>query len=349
MSLAAALCVGSPVFDASKAFAGEPEMGTAQSCAVDGGKHSICGVSKPEDMVPLTGSEWVIVSGYSPDSLYRVSSRRRTVTNLAERTRIRWNRQDYADCPGPLKPGGLTAHGIAIVEGRSPRLLVINHGGREAIEVYGMRKRDAALTWIGCVPIPSDMMANSIVPLPSGGFAVTNLGNPKANVLDDIIAGRPTGDVRLWSLREGWKILPNSQGSGPNGLALSRDGRSIYVVMSGSRDIVRMRLDGGAAASRSAPMQILPDNLRWTPGGTLVTTGMRFDPEANLRCFKTPNCRPPFDIYEVDPGSLSVSSLAGRFSPRPMTLPTTALRVGNELWISSIGGDRIAIFGLGGG
>ena len=55
---------------------------------------------------------------------------------------------------------------------------------------------------------------------------------------------------------------------------------------------------------------------------------------------------PPFDVYEISPETLTVKSWSGRFETRTMPLTTTALRVGNELWVSSIGGESIAVFPL---
>ena len=318
----------------------------AGQCPAHANDRSICGISHPEDMAPLARSEWIIVSGYAPDALYRVSTRTRQARNLVPGIRARWDRKTYADCPGPLAPGGLTAHGIAVTDGPAPALFVINHGSREAIEVYRLDRQDASLSWTGCVPIPADMMANSLAMLKSGTLVVTSLGTPKSNVLSDIIAGRPTGDVRLWSKGKGWRTLPHSQGSGPNGLALAPDERSIYVAMSGSRDIVRMALDGKTKPVRSAQIDILPDNLRWTADGALITTGMRYDPDVNARCFQGKPCQPQFDIYEIAAKTLAVKSLSGRFAPRPMPLTTTALRVRDELWVSSISGTSIAVFPL---
>nr|WP_140404461.1 hypothetical protein [Sphingomonas sp. CDS-1] len=319
----------------------------AGTCPADANDRSICGISNPEDMAPLARSEWIIVSGYAPDALYRVSTRTRQAVNLVPGVRVRWDRKTYADCPGPLAPGALTAHGIALTNNAAPSLFVINHGSREAIEVYRLRRQDASLTWVGCVPVPADMMANALAQLKSGTLVVTSLGKAKTNFLPDIIAGRPTGgDVRLWSRDKGWRTLPYSQGSGPNGLALAPDERSVYVAMSGSREIVRLALDGKAKPVRSAQIDILPDNLRWTAQGTLITTGMRYDPEVNARCFQGQSCQPRFDVYEITPKTLAAKSLSGRFETRPMPLTTTALRVGGELWVSSVSGKNIAVFPL---
>ena len=344
LALAAMMISAAPL--PSGAASPKGDARPAAKCPADANDRSICGIPNPEDMAPLAKSEWIIVSGYAPDSLYRVSTRTRQALNLVPGVRARWDRKDYAGCPGPLAPGGLTAHGIALTGGPAPSLFVINHGSREAVEVYKVRRRDASLTWVGCVPIPADMTANSIAQLKSGTLVVTSLGKAKTNFLPDIIAGRPTGDVRLWSRDKGWRTLPHSQGSGPNGLALAPDERSIYVAMSGSREIVRMALDGKVKPVRSARLDILPDNLRWTTEGTLITTGMRYDPEVNSRCFRGLSCQPELDVYEVTAKTLAVKSLSGRFESKPMPLTTTALRVGDELWISSVSGENIAVFPL---
>lgn len=317
---------------------------SATPCPSDNSDRSICGIVHPEDMVPLAGSEWVIVSGYSSDSLYRISSRTRKAANLLDGVRFRWNRTAYPNCPGPLEVGGLTGHGIALSRGRSPQLFVISHGQRESIEVFDVRRRDAALTWVGCIPVPVDMMANSLVALRSGALVVTSLASPGTDFLTNIIAGRQTGDVRTWSAQLGWRTILGSSGSGPNGLALSDDDKSVYVAMSGSRDIVRLYLDGKTAPIRSAKMDILPDNLRSTPDGRLITTGMRYDPDANARCFKEVNCKPPFEVYEIDTRTLALTMLTGRIDHGSIHLPTTALRIGQDVWISSIGADRVFVF-----
>lgn len=317
-----------------------PECG-----AVPGGK-SICNVLRPEDIAQLPGTKWVLASGYAKDALYRIDKHTHQPTNLVPEVRVLWNRKTYPECPGPLARDGLTAHGIAVGAGNRS-LLVINHGSREAIEFYRINRRNAGLTWVGCLPLPADMMANSLVQLRTGALIVTSLGKPHTNFLPDIVAGRPTGgDVRRWTRTHGWSILPNSQGSGPNGLALAPDEQSVFVAMSGTRDIVRMALDGQTMPVRSAQMNILPDNLRWTAQGTLTTTGMLYNPETNIRCFQGGSCMPPFDVYEISPETLTVKSWSGRFETRTMPLTTTALRVGNELWVSSIGGESIAVFPL---
>ncbi len=331
---------------AASSYAGAGGTAETTKCPIDDRDRSICNVPKPEDMAPLANSAWVIVSSYSTDGIYRVDTRTRQAANLVPTARVSWNKRAFRDCPGPLGKGGLTAHGIALTNDAAPLLFVINHGSREAIEVYKVRRRDAALTWVGCVPVPDDVMANSIVRLRSGALVVTSLGTPKTNFLPDIVAGRPTGNVRLWSKESGWSLLAHSQGSGPNGLALAPDERSVYVAMSGSREIVRLALDGSQAPVRSAQLGILPDNLRWTPEGRLITTGMRYDPEVNSRCFSGQPCQPQFDIYEIAADDMAVTNLSGRFESRTMPLTTTALRVGGDLWVSSISGTSIAVFPL---
>lgn len=311
-------------------------------CPSDSDDVSVCGLANPEDMVPLPQSEWVLASGFSPDALYRVDTRARKADNLVGTIRQSWDKKTYAQCPGPLRSGELLAHGVAVADGETPVFYVVNHGGREAIEVYRVRRRDASLTWVGCVPTPQRVMINSIAALPSGDIVATNIGNPETNFMPDIIAGKVTGEVRIWSKAGGWRTLSGSEGSGPNGIVAAPDGRFVYVAMSGTREVVRISLDGKLPSLRSETLSVLPDNLRWTSDGKLTATGMRFDPQLG-ECMTNPSCYPPFDILEVNPETLDVLSVMSTVESRRLPPPTTALRVGREIWVGSFRANRIWI------
>ena len=84
--------------------------------------------------------------------------------------------------------------------------------------------------------------------------------------------------------------------------------------------------------------------IRFTPDGRLITTGMRYEPDVNVRCFKEANCKPAFEVYEADPDSLALTILTDRIRYRSIPLPTTALRIGQDVWISSLGADRVFVF-----
>ena len=93
-------------------------------------------------------------------------------------------------------------------------LAVVNHGGREAIELFAISfERGPTLEWRGCVPMPEGLMANDVAWLPDGGFVVTNF-SPTLEGIGlvalwtgfEIVTGRETGGVYRWTPGEGLAI-----------------------------------------------------------------------------------------------------------------------------------------------
>jgi hypothetical protein len=72
--------------------------------------------------------------------------------------------------------------------------------GRESIEVFELDARGAApsAAWIGCVPMPNGMSANSVAAFSDGALVATVLIMP-GKTFEDAFAGRVTGAVFLWT------------------------------------------------------------------------------------------------------------------------------------------------------
>ena len=318
-----------------------PEVSTL-ACAPGAGV--ICGLRNPEDLDRILGGRWIIASGLAPGALYRIDARSRRTTDLLASMRTAWDRRLYPDCAAPLDRAGLLSHGIA-VDRSGTRLLVVNHGTREAIEVFSLRARDAQPTWVGCVPLPDGLAANSVAALPADGFAVTNFAPPTPAGFAMVAEGRPSGDVRTWSPRGAWQTVPGSQGSGPNGILADADGRTLYVARSGSRDVVRIERQTGRVLATSVRLAIMPDNLRWrdAAASTLIVTGMKVDPAAALRCFAQTTCRPRVAILAFSRAKLSSTPVAEL--PEDVTggPATTALAVDKTYWLGSFRSNRIDI------
>jgi hypothetical protein len=291
----------------------------------------------------VAGSRWILAGGLAPGSLYRIDARTRHVDDLLGLMRFKWNRRLYPACSGRLNRAGLLSHGVAI-DPTGKRFYVVNHGAREAIEIFAIRIHDAAPTWVGCVPLPQDIGANSVAALPDDAFAVTNFGPATPAGFQAITEGLPTGDVRTWSPRKGWQTVPGSQGSGPNGILADTKGDTLFVARSGTRDIIRINLRTGRMLATSARLPIMPDNLRWRdkPGSSLVVTGMKVDPAATLRCFSEPACRPPGAVITLSTDKLA-SSLVAELPAGVGGPATTALAVGSTFWLGSFRSNRIDI------
>lgn len=136
-------------------------------------------------------------------------------------------------------------------------------------------------------------------------------------------------------------MVPGTELSGPNGIALSDDGNQLYVTAFGGDTIVRFDLDAQPPTRTEATLGVTPDNLRWSPDGTLLTAGGNVEGA----CFDTNGtaCGPGWSVLAIDPATLQAVRLGG-MGPNPnMPAVSTALQVGNEIWTGSPRGDRIAI------
>ena len=87
-----------------------------RACDPDGKIRFICGVPSPEDLVPVPGGEWVVVSGYIRGGVHLINTRTSATTQVFPTAppRERLDKKTYAACPGPVDPGEkekLSAHG----------------------------------------------------------------------------------------------------------------------------------------------------------------------------------------------------------------------------------------------
>ena len=338
-----------------------PEILTG--CASADGITPICGFLNPEDLAPLPGGSWIVVSQF-PGMQDRAGSlvafrpadgRKLTLfpdpdpepgADLDRDDEPGWG---ASECPGPPDPRRFGPHGID-VDIRNHRLAAVNHG-REAVEIFeiGHSHRGPALVWRGCVPIPEGVWANDVALLPDGTFVLTRMlgqgGVGRAISLVRMLAGMTTGYVLEWSPDDGWREVQGSRGNGPNGIAVSLDGRDVYFSEWTGPRLVRLRRDeNGLVVDRDAvDLPHHPDNITWTRDGQLLVTGQIGAIGELLACGDTQGgtCALPFSVVLVEPSTLDVRVV--------LTHPATAqgaasvaLEVGDEIFIGTFDGDRLA-------
>ncbi len=86
-------------------------------------------------------------------------------------------RKDWGDpaCPG-LVGDMLVPHGISLAKrsGGAMELYVVNHGGRQSMEMFELKPEAGSwsLVWHGCVPATQEY--NDVAALPDGGFIATH-------------------------------------------------------------------------------------------------------------------------------------------------------------------------------
>lgn len=347
---------------ALSATGGISPASAAEPCNPAGNLGFVCGPLNSEDLVQVPGTAWIVASGMdggaagSRGSLHLVDSRDKTWTTLFPGTRpqVKWDKATYSDCPGPPDLAKFSAHGLNLRPSNNgtDELYVVNHGGRELIEVFALNPSGAepAVSWVGCAVMPAHTWPNSVAPLPDGGMVVTDMFDPKdPKAPDKMNAGENTGAVYEWHPHKGYALVPGSQMSGNNGIEVSPDGKWIYVAAWGNKAVVRLARGGGAPSKRDTlPAGFLVDNLRWAPDGQLIVAGQNVSAKQVFGCFQSHDarCAQPWRIDRWDTKAMKLTPLASKPSNPDFGDATVGLQVGDEMFVGTFRGDRIAYFPL---
>ena len=319
----------------------------AADCNAVGDIEFVCGQAGPEDLAVVPGGEWVVAGGDTGNDgamrLIRVSDRTTTILFPSPTSKERPDTKTYDSCPGPIGVAEKASlkfktHGLSIRPGRNAvhTLYVVFHGSRESIEVLELDAgvTPPVVTWIGCVLAPDPVGLNAVAGLPDGGFVATNFsGREEVANRPRVNAGEITGELWEWHPGTGWKKIPGSETSGPNGVLLSSDGKWLYVAAFGTQSLVRLSRGEESVTRGSVSLGFRVDNIRWAPDGSIFAAG--------------PGGAAPnqaSNVVKVDPNSLTIQPLIRYPYNDTFRFGTAAIQVANEIWLGSNRGDRIARF-----
>ena len=358
ISLLAACSEPEPPVEASSAdVSAENENGNPASyasgpCVDTNGLKTYCGFKNPEDIVVTPDGKQLIISEMgefmldSPGSLvlFDLDDSRRNSLQLT----FAEPENNWADskCPPP-DPVLFSPHGIDLITRQDGRhqLLVVNHGGREAVEMFEFVQSEEnwRAEWRGCVLPPEDPFINDVSGLSDGGFLVTHMWNkttPFEEVVAKLTAGANTGWIWRWNRDKGFSKLTESDQQMPNGIAVSRDNRFAFVNLYMGNKTIKIDLSTGEKVGEFSVRQ--PDNITLDDEGNLWVASHQHDP-INQTCneVETGACLLPFQIIKANPETLETEVFL-EFSGEPMGYTTVATRAGNVIYMGSAHGDRIA-------
>jgi hypothetical protein len=313
------------------------------------------GPVNPEDLVAIPHSRWLIASNFlmdrgkeNPGDLYLIDRRQRTWTTLLSNADLSGPaRAEYSACPGPPAHNSFGSHGLALREGSNGhhQLYVVNHVARESVEILEVAsERDTVgLRWVGCVLMPGGTLANAVAPLPDGGFVVTSMfDRSDPDRWKKVAEGADTGVVYRWEPKEGLTRVAGTEASGNNGIVVDATG-TLFVAAWSGRTVFRMKLSNGAIVRQGVPLDFLPDNLRWAPDGSILIAGQKRDLSKFFEpCHPAP-CRIPWVAARLNPKTLQVSVIT-ESDGTDFSDATTALEVGNEIWLGSAESPGVAIY-----
>ena len=336
-------------------------------CEEVNGVTPICGFKSPEDLEVMAGGHLMIVSEYGGISGKKPGalSSYHTLDGIIVRlfpdpgATVRAPGSENSmwgdkNCPGPPS-AAFGPHGIHHNSNLAPeRLLVVNHGGRESIEIFEVTLdaggNKVALTWRGCVVAAPGTWLNDVVGLPNGGFAATNM-MPRDFTREQIFATEASkadsGYVLEWQLDSGWRKLPGTDGALTNGIEVSPDGKVLFINYYLGNKIAAVERETG---KRLWTIELEgPDNTSWAPDGKLlVATHQHTTLKDVLECADAdiPYCPIAYEIMAIDPatGSHAVRYKGGG---APMAAATVGVQIGQTLYLGSFAGERMGRVELG--
>ncbi|WP_292684598.1 hypothetical protein [Novosphingobium sp.] len=85
-------------------------------CAPGSELDYVCGPEKPEDLLALPGTPWLVTSGFAPGAGLKLVDTRSHVWRkwYAGAAQVRYDRKAFPHCPGPLDPALFNARGLAL-------------------------------------------------------------------------------------------------------------------------------------------------------------------------------------------------------------------------------------------
>jgi len=294
-------------------------------------------------------------AGRESVELFEVTARPPQGSRAARRSRAesegpsRAARRSQAESEGPSR-AARRSQAESEGPGRAARR---SRAESERPESEGPESGAWSVAWRGCAVAPEGSWLNDVVALPEGGFLATNM-LPRRGRIGQIleyvkaaVLGLRTGFALEWQPGRGFAPLPGTEVAFANGIALSADGRTIFLNASIGGKVHRIdRATGAALGSAKVPG---PDNSTWAPDGRLLVASFVGPIWETLTCdgLERGACPIAFEIVAVDPQTLATETLY-RGSGAPMGGGTVGLRVGDELFIGSFAGDRILRVKLGG-
>ena len=335
---------------------GVPSAQSVIDCTAKGNARPICEFTNPEDIVALPGDEAILIGEYGASAavsgrlvVFELESEKQHTVYRGEQStgtaEAGWGDPSCTEPPGKA----FNSHGIDLVRRDDGRLqlLVIQHGSREAVELFEVMGTgtDWQVEWRGCVPSPPNASLNSVAAISNGDFFTTQMIPLEPHI--DLKQGVPrhiTGHAFAWSQSEAtFRKIEGTDGAMPNGIVVSPDGRFIYMNATAENSVRKVDVTNGQEIARA--MVHTPDNARWAPDGRILISSLAENLTgkdlADCMSIKQGACTIPFKIVALDPESMTIVETLYVSDGAPMGAGTVGLQVGTDLFIGSFHGDRI--------
>ena len=150
-----------------------------------------------------------------------------------------------------------------------------------------------------------------------------------------------------WNPSTGWKKIEGTDTGYPNGVAVSPDGEWVYIASWATGEIIKVSRGKEEVEREDMPLNFLPDNLTWRANGGLFIGGQEVTLAEFLECDTTEGCNTPSKVAEYNTITGKISDILSYSDTSVFGGASSALDVGNEIWVGTYKGDRIARFDKG--
>ena len=321
-------------------------------CKSDDAISVICGVSNPEDIVVTPDNKYLLISefgGIRPyDStksggfaLLRLSDNKIITPKISFGKNI-WGEDSCKrnDIFGP--------HGIDLVQRKdgSYQLGVINHYPGETIEMFELVQKSEhdtwSFVWRGCIEVPEKYYLNDVALKKDGTFYVSHMYSRNITMTKWLITAllkKDSGVILEWN-KDSFIEIPNSKGSGPNGITLNESTNNLFISYNQGDRVVKFDLSDNKKLQTFKVES--PDNI-YINKDSVWLTSLDFQPNDAGDCIERPACSLPFSIYEIDRETFVLKN-KNSFNKTVFGLPTIALPIENVIIMGSFHSDRLGYF-----
>ena len=321
-------------------------------CKSDDAISVICGVSNPEDIVVTPDNKYLLISEFGGIRPYDSTKSGgfallRLSDNKIITPKISFGKNIW--CEDSCKQNDIFGpHGIDLVqrEDGSYQLGVINHYPGETIEMFELVQKSEhdtwSFVWRGCIEVPEKYYLNDVALKKDGTFYVSHMYSRDITMTKWLITAllkKDSGVILEWN-KDSFIEIPNSEGSGPNGITLNESTNNLFISYNQGDRVVKFDLSDNKKLQTFKVES--PDNI-YINKDSVWLTSLDFQPNDAGDCIERPACSLPFSIYEIDRETFVLKN-KNSFNKTVFGLPTIALPIENVIIMGSFHSDRLGYF-----
>ena len=334
----------------------ETSLQAIEPCSEDSWLTAWCGYKNAEDLVATPDGRFLLATGFGglPDSYINEMMIIDLSTMDKEPVNVLLESNSWGDPSCTRTSTDFSTHGMDLIERAdgAKMVAVTNHLPKETIEFFELIQTDTRwnLVWRGCVESPlleegrRQPMFNDVALTADGGFYATEMYNAKTpfdELLDAGAAGKDSGQVWFWSSEEGFSALQGTSGGFPNGIVITPDESTLFVNYWFSGKTIKFDLK--SAQTLAVHTGGRADNLTLSNGSLWAAKHDMSLTDFFEKCPpETTNCFLPFSIHKFDSDLNELKTWS--FESSTFGFATVATPVGENVWLGTAHGDRIASF-----